>query len=207
MARLISLRWMAHAFGQGLLEHTPRDATRVEVFLGQRARQTAVALVVGLHLGQGAHRLVHVPEPEEVVGIGKKAAGTRVLYHGRLPAGQIAGSAVADPTGRQFNVGGLGTTELTPRLLDVGAVLLGRRAHVPSIPEPPAERLQARAPLLEEAPEGDRLLEGDRGESRQVRVLQEPNQLVVAQVPAAELSRPTPPMGNSSIGRAGGRPG
>src|SRR5213079_3641345 len=166
MARFISLRWMAHTLGQGLLEHTPRDATRVEIFLGQRARQTAVALVVGLHLGQRAHRLVHVPEPEEAVGIGQKAAGTRVLYHGRLPAGQIAGSAVADPTGRQFDVGWLGATELSSRSLDVGAVLLRRRAHVPGIPEPPAERLQARAPLLEEAPEADRLLEGDRGVSR-----------------------------------------
>src|SRR2546427_5893506 len=101
MAGFISLRWMAHTLGQGPLEHTSHDATRIEVFLGQRARQTAVALVVGLHLGQGAHRLVHVPEPEEAVGIGQKAAGTRVLYHGRLPAGQIAGSAVADPTDRK----------------------------------------------------------------------------------------------------------
>src|SRR2546422_2903321 len=155
MAGFISLRWMTHTLGQGLLEHTPNDATRIEVFLGQRARETAVALVVGLHLGQRAHRLVHVPEPEEAVGIGQKAAGTRVLYHGRLPAGQIAGSAVADPTGRQFNVGGLGTTELTPRLLDVGAVLLGRRAHVPGIPEPPAQRFQAGTPVFIEASEAD----------------------------------------------------
>src|SRR2546422_4776725 len=148
MAGFISLRWMTHTLGQGLLEHTPHDATRIEVFLGQRARQTAVALVVGLHLGQRAHRLVHVPEPEEAVGIGQKAAGTRVLYHGRLSAGQIAGSAIADPTGRQFDVGWRGATEFTSRSLDVVAVLLRRRAHVPGIPEPPAERLQARAPLL-----------------------------------------------------------
>src|SRR5205814_2963283 len=152
MARFISLRWMAHTLGQGLLEHTPRDAMRVEIFLGQRARQTAVALVVGLHLGQRAHRLVHVPEPEEAVGIGQKAAGTGVLYHGRLPAGQIAGRAVADPTGRQFDVGWLGATELTSRSLDVGAVLLRRRADIPGIPDPPAARLQARAPLLAAAP-------------------------------------------------------
>src|SRR2546429_9639620 len=100
MARFISLRWMAHTLGQGLLEHTPHDATRIEVFLGQRARQTAVALVVGLHLGQRAHRLVHVPEPEESAGTGQKAAGTHRLYPGRLPAGQIAGSVGPAPTGR-----------------------------------------------------------------------------------------------------------
>src|SRR6266480_1546426 len=186
MAAFISLRWMAHTLGQGLLEHTPHDATGIEVFLGQRARQAAVALVVGLHLGQRAHRLVHGPEPEEAVGIGQKAAGTRVLYHGRLPAGQIAGRAVADPTGRQLDVGWLGATELSSRSLDVGAVLLRRRAHVPGIPEPPAERLQARAPLLEEAPEADRLLEGDRGVSRQVRVLQECGKLISADLLAAQ---------------------
>src|SRR2546426_11720448 len=115
MARFIPQGWMASPPGQGLLEHPPNDATGIEVFLGQRARQTAVALVVGLNLGQRAHRLVHGPEPEEAVGIGQKAAGTRVLYHGRLPAGQIAGRAVADPTGRQVDVGWLGATELTSR--------------------------------------------------------------------------------------------
>src|SRR5438477_11814423 len=133
MARFISLRWMAHTLGQGLLEHTPRDATRVEIFLGQRARQTAVALVVGLHLGQRAHRLVHVPEPEEADGIGQKSARTRVLYHGRLPAGQIAGSAVADPTGRQSDVGWRRGTAHTSRSLDVGAVLLRPRADIPGL--------------------------------------------------------------------------
>src|SRR6266566_7889958 len=148
MARFISLRWMAHTLGQGLLEHTPHDATRIEVFLGQRACQTAVALVVGLHLGQRAHRLVHVPEPEEAVGIGQKAAGTRVLYHGRLPAGQIAGRAVADPTGRQFDVGWLGATELTSRSLDVGAVLLRRRADIPGLTNLPAQGSQTGAPFL-----------------------------------------------------------
>src|SRR2546425_4240858 len=166
MARFISLRWMAHTLGQGLLEHTPHDATGIEVFLGQRARQTAVALVVGLHLGQRAHRLVQVPEPEEAVGIGQKAAGARVLYHCRLPAGQIAGSAVADPAGRQFDVGRLGTAELTSRSLDVGAVLLGRRADSPGLPELPAQRLQARTPFLIYVSEADRELKGDRGMTR-----------------------------------------
>src|SRR2546422_321619 len=150
------------------------------------AGPAAGALVAGPPRGQGAHRLVQVPEPEEAVGIGQKAAGARVLYHCRLPAGQIAGSAVADPAGRQFDVGRLGTAELTSRSLDVGAVLLRRRAHVPGIPEPPAERLQARAPLLEEAPEADRLLEGDRGVSRQVRVLQECGNLISADLLAAQ---------------------
>src|SRR2546423_12896425 len=193
MAGFISLRWMAHTLGQGLLEHTPHDATGIEVFLGQRARQTAVALVVGLHLGQRARRLVHVPEPEEAVGIGQKAAGTRVLHHGRLPAGQIAGSAAADPTRRQFDVGWLGSTELASGSLDVGAVLLRRPAHVPGIPEPPAEPLQARSPLLEEAPEADRLLEGDRGVSRQERVLPECGNLISADLLAAQAHLSAPP--------------
>src|SRR6266705_3188967 len=142
MAGFISLRWMAHTLGQGLLEHTPHDATRIEVFLGQRARQTAVALVVGLHLGQRAHRLVHVPEPEEAVGIGQKAAGTRVLYHGRLPAGQIAGSAVADPAGPQFDVGWPGATEIPSPSLDVRAILLKRPADIPSLANLPAPGFQ-----------------------------------------------------------------
>src|SRR5207245_9138896 len=111
-------------------------------------------------------------EPKQALGGRQVAAGTRVLNHRRLAAGQVTGGAVADPARPQLDVGRLGATELTPRLLDVSAVLLGRRAHVPGIPEPPAERLQARAPLLEEAPEADRLLEDDRGESWQVRVLQ-----------------------------------
>src|SRR5207302_7679924 len=169
MAGFISLRWMADTLGQRTLEHTPHDATRIEVFLGQRARQTAVALVVGLNLGQGAHRLVHVPEPEEAVGIGQKAAGTRVLYHSRLPAGQIAGSAVADPTGRQFDVGWLGATELASRSLDVGAVLLRRRADLPGLTNLPAQGFQTGAPFLVVAPEADSVLECDRDVSRQLR--------------------------------------
>src|SRR2546426_366842 len=186
MARFISLRWMAHTLGQGPLEHTPHDATRIEVFLGQRARQTAVALVVGLHLGQGAPRLVHVPEPEEAVGIGQKAAGTRVLYHGRLPAGQIARSAVADPTGRQFDVGWLGATELTSRSLDVGAILLRRRADIPALTNLPAQGFQIGAPFLIVASEADCLLEGNRGVSRQLRVLQECGNLISADLLAAQ---------------------
>src|SRR2546425_10569083 len=170
MAGFISLRWMAHTLGQGLLEHTPRAATRMEVSLGPGARQTAVALVVGLHLGQRAHRLVHVPEPEEAVGIGQKAAGTRVLYHGRLPAGQIAGRAVADPTGHQFDVGWLGATELTSRSLDVGAVLLRRRADIPGLTNLPAQGSQTGAPFLVVASEADCLLEGDRGDRKSTRL-------------------------------------
>src|SRR2546423_14807102 len=187
MARLISLRWMAHAFGQSLLEHTPHHATRVEIFLGQRARQTAVALVVGLHLGQRAHRLVHVPEPEEAVGIGQKAAGTRVLYHGRLPAGQIAGGTVADPTGRQFYVDWLGAAEFTSRSLDVGAILLRRRADIPGLTNLPAQGFQTGAPFVVVASEADCVLEGDRGVSRQFLVLHECGKLLSTDLLAAYL--------------------
>src|SRR5438128_5731778 len=180
MAGFISLRWMADTLGQRSLEHTPHDATRIEVFLGQRARQTAVALVVGLDLGQRAHRLVHVPEPEEAVGIGQKAAGTRVLYHGRLPAGQIAGRAVADPTRRQFDVGWLGATELTSRSPDVGAVLLRRRADIPGLTNLPAQGFQTGAPFLVVASEADFLLAGARGVSQRSRVLRECGNLISA---------------------------
>src|SRR2546427_4393017 len=186
MAGFISLRWMAHTLGQGLLEHTPQDATGIEVFRGQRARATAVALVVGPPVGRRAHRLVHVPEPEEAVGIGQKAAGTRVLHHGRLPAGQIAGSAVADPTGRQFDVSWLGATELTSRSLDVGAVLLRRRADIPGLTNLPAQGFQTGTPFLVVASEADCLLEGDRGVSRQLRVLQECGKLISADLLPAQ---------------------
>src|SRR5207247_76954 len=130
-----------------------------EVFLGQRARETAVALVIGLHLGQRAHRFVHGLEPEEAFVIGQIVTRTRMLNHRRFAAGQVTGGAVADPPGRQPDVGRLGAAELAARTLDVSAVLFGGRAHVPGIPESPAERLQARAPLLEEAPEAYRRLE------------------------------------------------
>src|SRR5207247_10922386 len=118
-------------------------------------------------------------------------------------AGQVTGGAVADPPGRQPDVGRLGAAELAARTLDVSAVLFGGRAHVPGIPESPAERLQARAPLLEEAPEPYRRLEDDGTERREVRVLQESNQLIVAQVLAVEVNCPAPPVGNCSVGRAG----
>src|SRR5439155_19661273 len=142
-------RGMAHALCEGLIKHPPHDTASVEVFLGERAGQAAVALVVGLGLGPRAYGLVDGPEPEEAFGIGQEAAGARVLYHGGLPARQVAGGAVADPPGGEPHVGRFGATELAARVLDVRAVLLRRRAHIPGLPEPPAEGLQARAPRLE----------------------------------------------------------
>src|SRR5204863_7501310 len=127
-----------------------------------------------------------VPEPEAAVGMGQKAAGTRVLYHGRRTAGQIARSAVADPTGRQFDVGWLGATELTTRSLDVGAVLLRRRADIPGLTNLPAQGFQTGAPFLVVASEADCVLKGDRGVSRQLRVLQECGELISADLLAAQ---------------------
>src|SRR5206468_8774692 len=130
-----------------------------------------------------------------------------MLHHRRLPASQITDGAVTDPTGRQFDVGRLGTAELTSRSLDVGAVLLGRRADIPGIPELPAQRLQARPPLLVDMSEADRELEGDGGVTRELGVLQEPGPFVVTETLAAEAHGPAPPVSQGRVRGAGLRRG
>src|SRR5205823_14883816 len=122
-----------------------------------------------------------------------------------LSAGEIAHGPVADPSAGQADVGWLRDPELPSRTLDVRAGALGSPTDGPGIPEAPPKRRQAGAPLLIPALEADRLLKWDRGLRRQVGVLEEPDQLVVAQSLAGEVDRPAPPMSDGRVGRAGHR--
>src|SRR5438132_3390904 len=175
------------------------------MLLGERARRAAMALVVRFDERQRANRLVHRPKAHESLRIRQIAARTGVLDDRRLSAGEIAHAPVADPSAGQADVGWLRDAELTPGTLDVRAVALGSTTDGPGIPEPPPKRRQAGAPLLIPALEADRLLKRDRGLRRQVGVLEEPDQLVVAQSLAGEVDRPAPPVSDGRVGRAGHR--
>src|SRR5437773_3742129 len=173
------------------------------MLLRKCSRRAAVALVVRLDQCQRANRLVHCPKANETLRIRQIAARTRVLDDRGLAACEIADGAVADPPARQLDIGWLCDAELTPRTLDVRAVALGRTTDRPGIPEPPAERRQTGAPFLISALEANRLLERDRCLRRQVGVLEEPDQLVVAQLLAAEADHAAPPMSDRRVGCAG----
>src|SRR3989442_9533657 len=92
-----------------------------------------MVLVVRLHGGQRPDSLVQVLEAEESLGIRQEAAFARVLDDGRLAAGQVAEGPVADPCVCEGHADRLRAAELSPRPLDVRAVLLLRRAHLPDL--------------------------------------------------------------------------
>src|SRR2546422_10961919 len=117
-----------------MLQHAAIDPTGVEMFLSQRAYLATVPVVFGLRRIESAHRFVQIPEPEEPIGIGQEAARAGMLNDGGLSTRQIADGPVADPAGLQRYVGRFGTTELSPRLLNVRAVVIGGGGNVPGFP-------------------------------------------------------------------------
>src|SRR5438046_10100839 len=100
-----------------------------------------MALVVRLHGGQRPSGFVQVPEAEEALGIRQQAAFARVLDDGRLAAGQVAEGPVADPCVCEGDADGLGAAELSPRPLDVCAVLLRRSANLAGLEALTPERV------------------------------------------------------------------
>src|SRR5215475_6371701 len=145
------------------------DLPAVEVLLSQGARRSTVPLVVCLDGGQRAHCFVHGAEPEEALAVGQKATRSGVLDDRGFSAREIAEGAIADPCVRKLDVTGLHAAELPPRSLDVGAVLLRRRADIPCLAKLPPERLEARLPLralLAQAHGQLELRGGPRGEGR-----------------------------------------
>ena len=99
-----------------------------------------MVLVVRLHGGQRPSGFVQAPEAEEALGIRQEAAFARVLDDGRLAAGEVAEGPVADPCVCESHADRLRAAELSPRPLDVCAVLLRRRAHLPGLADLPPER-------------------------------------------------------------------
>src|SRR5881392_4208576 len=141
-------RALPDRFRERALQDPPGHAARVEVLFSERTRRAALPLVVGLNARERTRGFVHGPEAEDTLPVEQEATGARVLHDRGLSAGQVAGGAVADPTSHELDVHRLRVAELASGTLDVRAVLLGRRAHFPGFTEPPAERGQARAPLL-----------------------------------------------------------
>src|SRR2546427_6103389 len=107
-----------------------------------------MVLVVRLHIGHRLSGFVQVPEAEEAPGIRQEAAFAGVLDDGRLAAGQVAEGPVADPCVYEGHAHWLRTTELSPRPLDVCAVLLRRRAHLPGLANLPPEGFQTGSPIF-----------------------------------------------------------
>src|SRR5213075_1366054 len=128
--------------GEGSLEDACDDIAGVEL-RGQLAREPSVATIVRFHGRQRPDRLVHVAEAEEALGIRENAALSAVLDDGGLSAGEVAEGSVADPGVREGHAARLHAAELASRLLDVCAILLGGRAHIPGLADPPSKRFHA----------------------------------------------------------------
>src|SRR3989454_11397753 len=104
-----------------MLQHAAHDPAGVEMFLSQRTCLATVPVVFGLRRIESAHRFVQIPEPEEPIGVGQEAARAGMLNDGGVSTRQITDGPVADPAGLPAHIGRLGTTELSPRLLNVRA--------------------------------------------------------------------------------------
>src|SRR5439155_24725272 len=105
--------------------------------------------------------------------------------------------------GREGDIGGLGAAELPPGLLDVPAVLIGRRAHVPGLTNRPAQRRHPGPPLLVVASKADRELESGGRRVRQVLEFQECGPLFIAEADPPEVERASPPVREGGVRRTG----
>src|SRR5439155_3681618 len=169
---------------------------------GKLAREPRVATVVRFHSGQRPDRFVHVAEAEETFVVGQDAARARVLDHRRLAPGAIAERPVAVPRVREGYAGQLRAAELPSRLLDVRAVPLERRGHLPGLADPPSERFHAGTPLLVALGQADGQLEPYGGLGGKVLVFKEGDVLLLVDDPSLELERAAPPVGDRGVWRA-----
>src|SRR3989442_118541 len=96
------------------LEHLLHHPPCGEVFLHERPRSQAVALVVAVGVAEAPSRLGKAPEAEQPLGVGEEPAPAGVLHHGRLAARKEAEGPVADPGVLEPDAGWLRTAELSP---------------------------------------------------------------------------------------------
>src|SRR5439155_15874557 len=139
---------------------------------------------------------VQVPEAEEALGIRQETAFARVLDDGWLAAGQVAEGPVADPCVCEGHADRLRAAELSPRPLDVGAVLLRRRAHLPGLADLPPEGFQTVPPVFVVLGQTDGQLEPHGRPGREVFVFQERDVLLLVDGPSLELKCAAPPVGD-----------
>src|SRR5438445_9657565 len=132
-----------------------------------------MVLVDRLNSGQRQSGFVQVPEAEETLGMRQEAAFARVLDDGRLAAGQVAEGPVADPCVCEGHADRLRAAELSPRPLDVCAVLLRRRAHLPGLADLPPEGFQTRPPMFVLLGQADGQLKPYGRPGREVLIFQE----------------------------------
>ena len=85
-----------------------------------------------------ARGFAEIMEPEEPGGIGQVPAWPGVLDHGRLAAGEVAQSPVADPGVLQANAGWFHPAEFAAGILDVGLVAPGCSRHRARVADAPA---------------------------------------------------------------------
>src|SRR5207302_4245370 len=139
-----------------------------------------------------------------------EAAFARVLNDGRLATGQVTEGTVANPGVCEGHAGWLRAAELAPRSLDVGAVLLRRRAHLPGLADLPSERLQTSSPVFVALGQADGQLEPHGRPGRERLVFQERDTLLLADGLSLEFEFAFPPVGDRCVGRSrvhwGGRP-
>src|SRR5207245_2977517 len=91
---------------QGVLQDTSPAAPGGEISRSQRARLATVPVVVAFRGLEGARRVIQRPEPKETVGVGQEAAWAGMLNDRGLPARQVTDGPVADPAGREGDIGG-----------------------------------------------------------------------------------------------------
>src|SRR5439155_522465 len=80
---------------EGPLQYPPGDLSRIEVFLRQGTRQSALPVIVGRHLFQRVYRLLKITKSEQPRCVRKEFARTGMLHNRRLAAGHVAQSPIA----------------------------------------------------------------------------------------------------------------
>src|SRR6187397_3314522 len=105
-----------------LLDQPPQHVGGVEVLLGDLPRGAAVPVRIRPYLLDRADRLFEGREGDQALAAGEVGAESGLLGDDRLPAGEIAGAAIAEPAASGVDVHAFGHAELSGGTLDEATV-------------------------------------------------------------------------------------
>ena len=104
------------------------ELERVEVFDGDGARGAGVGGIVGVDRAKRLDGLISGIEAEQALAFRNEFLEAGALRDDRAARGEIAGGAVAEPSGARARVDILGDGEFAARTGNVGAVAVADRA-------------------------------------------------------------------------------
>src|SRR5208282_846540 len=105
-------------------------------------RGAAVARVVRVDIGDPRKRLFHIAEAQQSLAGRKKFPEAGLLGQDRAAAGEVARAAIAEPSGPQFPIRGLGALDFRARARDELAIVLRRGGYAPRVEHGPSVELQ-----------------------------------------------------------------